>query len=135
MTLVDTNVLIDVLMGDATWYRWSLDALDQRAADGALLINDVIYAELAVRMDSVAALREALAEFNVALVRTPEDALFIAGKIFQRYRAAGGVRTGVLPDFFIGAHAQFEGWPIITRDLRRYRTYFPDVELIAPGWS
>lgn len=133
MTLVDTNILIDVLMVDSAWYRWSLDALDQRATDGALLIDDVVYAELAVQMDSIAALSEALTAFNVELVRTPKEARFVAGKVFQQYRAAGGVRTRVLPDFFIGAHAEFEGWPIVTRDLRRYRTYFPDVELIAPG--
>ena len=62
----------------------------------------------------------------------PKTALFLAGEIFRRYRRAGGVRTGVLADFFIGAHAQVIGSPILTRDVRRYRTYFPEVELITP---
>jgi predicted nucleic acid-binding protein len=69
---------------------------------------------------------------GIELARTPTPALFLAGKIFYRYRTAGGQRTGVLPDFFIGAHGYVEQWAILTRDIRRYRTYFPDVELIAP---
>jgi predicted nucleic acid-binding protein len=56
----------------------------------------------------------------------------LAGKIFQKYRAAGGSRSGVLPDFFIGAHAAVVGMPLLTRDVQRYRTYFPSVILLAP---
>jgi predicted nucleic acid-binding protein len=133
MTLVDTNVLSDVLTNDPTWYAWSAQALRQRATLGPLLINEVVYAELSVRADSEARLGKALAELDVMLVRTPTAALFLAGKIFYRYRTAGGMRTGVLPDFFIGAHAQVVQWPLITRDLRHYRTYFPAVELITPN--
>lgn len=133
MTLVDTNVLADVLTNDPTWYKWSAEALRRRAALGPLLINEIVYAELSVRADSEARLGKALTELDVVLVRTPTAALFLAGKIFYRYRTAGGLRTGVLPDFFIGAHAQIVEWPLITRDLRHYRTYFPKVELITPN--
>jgi predicted nucleic acid-binding protein len=133
MTLVDSNVAIDVLTKDPVWLHWSVETLAKRTAFGALCINEVIYAELSIRMDSEAMLSEALAGLKLELTRIPRQALFIAGKIFPRYRAAGGVRTGVLPDFFIGAHAQVAKWPILTRDVRRFRTYFPDVELITPN--
>jgi predicted nucleic acid-binding protein len=132
MTLVDTNVLIDVLSDDPVWFDWSAASLDRRGDIGAIFINEIIFAELAVQMDSEAELEQALAALKVTLARTPAPALFIAGKAYGRYRAAGGIRTGVLPDFFIGAHAQVAQWPLLTRDVHRYRAYFPDVELIAP---
>ena len=133
MTLVDTNVLIDVLSDDPIWFDWSSAWLDRRSDIGAMFINEVIFAELSVQMESEDELEQALAALRVTFMRTPIQALFIAGKAYQRYRAAGGVRTGVLPDFFIGAHAKITRWPLLTRDVRHYRTYFPDVELIAPN--
>ncbi|MGD0023563.1 MAG: type II toxin-antitoxin system VapC family toxin [Xanthobacteraceae bacterium] len=133
MTLVDSNVLLDVLSGDPRWLAWSVDALDARAAAGRLLINEVVYAELSVRMNSEAELDKAVIRLNVHFERSPQRALFLAGQSFRRYRTAGGTRTGVLSDLFIGAHAQVLGCPVLTRDVRRYRTYFPDVEIIAPA--
>ncbi len=133
MTLVDTNVLIDVLSDDPVWFDWSAASLDRRGDIGAMFINEIIFAELSVQMASEAELEQALAALKVTLARTPTRALFIAGKAYDRYRAAGGIRTGVLPDFFIGAHALVAQWPLLTRDVRRYRTYFPDVELVAPA--
>lgn len=132
MTLVDTNVLLDVLSRDRTWFDWSVAAMAACSRDGPLLINDVIYAELSACMSSQAKVDKAVEGLEVRLDRTPIDALFLAGQAFRRYREAGGVRTGVLPDFFIGAHAQAAGLSLLTRDTRRYRTYFPDVRLIAP---
>jgi predicted nucleic acid-binding protein len=133
MTLVDTNVLIDILSGNPVWFEWSAASLEGRGHYGAMFVNDIIFAELSVRMASVAEVEQALGELNVKLARMPTEPLFSAGKAFGRYRAAGGVRTGVLPDFFIGAHAEIAEWPILTRDAGRYRTYFPDVDLIAPN--
>jgi hypothetical protein len=49
-----------------------------------------------------------------------------------RYRRAGGGKSNVLSDFFIGAHAAVERCPLLTRDVQRYRAYFPTVLLIAP---
>ena len=132
MTLVDTNVLIDVLTHDPAWLDWSVEQLDRQAAQGPLVINEIIYAELSVGFPSEEAVADALDELAVDFHRTPTPALFLAGKAFGRYRRAGGIRTGVLPDFFIGAHAQVTGLPILTRDARRYRAYFPDVAVIAP---
>ncbi len=131
-TLVDTNVLLDVLTDDPVWFSWSERQLELAAMQGAVQINDVIYAELSVRYATVERLDAALARAGVTLVATPRAALFLAGKAFLRYRAAGGHKTGVLSDFFIGAHAAVAVTPLLTRDARRYRTYFPTVELVTP---
>lgn len=133
MTLVDTNILIDVLSDDPNWRAWSVDRLEQRSRQGPLLINDVIYAELSSRFSTEDLLDKKVSELNVALQRIPKRALFLAGHAYERYRRTDGTRSGVLPDFFIGAHAQVAQWPLLTRDVRRYRTYFPDVELITPN--
>lgn len=132
MTLVDTNVLLDVVTDNAEWASWSLRQLEAVALRGPVDINPVVYAELSVgylRIEDVDAFILAAA---LGIAEIPRAALFMAGKAFQRYRAAGGSRTGVLPDFFIGAHAAIEKRPLLTRDARRYRSYFPSVSLIAP---
>jgi predicted nucleic acid-binding protein len=99
---------------------------------GPLLINDIVYAEISVRFGGINDVDAALRQVNVILAPTPKLSLFLAGKAYQRYSASGGLRTGVLPDFFIGAHAAVAGLTLITRDPRRYRTYFPTIDLIAP---
>jgi len=132
MTLADTNVLLDVVGSDPRWLEWSLTQLAQRSAIGPIIVNDIVYAEMSAQMDNEADVERALAELEVRFERLPLHALFLAGKSFRRYRSAGGIRTGVLPDFFIGAHAKVLGCPLLTRDVRRYRTYFPEVVLITP---
>ncbi len=132
MTLVDTNVLLDVLSNDPRWSEWSLRHLARRAALGPLIVNEIVYAEMSARMESESQVKQALGNLDVGFDRVPRRALFLAGQSYSRYRSSGGIRSGVLPDFFIGAHAQVLGCPVLTRDVRRYRTYFPDVELITP---
>lgn len=132
MTLVDSNVLIDIWTDDPQWYDWSLTRLNEAGRSGPLLINDIIYAEASIRFRSMDDFDAALAEAGVTVTAIPRMALFLAGKAFAQYRSAGGTRTGVLPDFFIGAHADLERLPLLTRDVPRYRHYFPTVELIAP---
>lgn len=131
-TLVDTNVLLDLVTDDPLWGEWSVQHLDAAALGGPLLVNDIIYAELSVRFARIEDLDAMLAEAGLIVAPMPRPALFLAGKVFQRYRAAGGTRTGVLPDFFIGAHAAVAKLPLLTRDVLRYRTYYPSVALIAP---
>ena len=133
MILADSNVLVDLTTDDPAWADWSQEQLTTAGLSGELAINDVVFAEISVRyerLDEVEALVESL---RAIVAPIPHEALFLAGKAFQRYRAAGGIRTGGLPDFFIGAHAVVTGSRLITRDTRRYRTYFPDLELIAPS--
>lgn len=132
MTLVDTNVLLDLVTDDPEWSQWSLARLEEAALAGSIVINDIVYAEASIRYDRIEDLDAMLTQAMIDIAPTPRSALFLARKALQRYRAAGGTRTGVLPDFFIGAHAAVEGWPLLTRDAGRYRRYFPRVALIAP---
>ena len=132
MTLVDTNVLLDVVTDDPVWARWSLGQLDAAALKGPLAINAIVYAELSVRFERIEDLDGVVQQAGLSMETMPRAALFLAGKAFLRYRSSGGARTGVLPDFFIGAHAAIESVPLLTRDARRYRTYFPSLVLITP---
>jgi predicted nucleic acid-binding protein len=132
VTLVDTNVLLDLVTDDPKWADWSLSQLEAASLDGPLLINDAVYAELAVRYERIEHLEAFVDGAGLEMASIPRAALFLAGKVFAQYRRAGGSRTGVLPDFFIGAHAAVAQLPLLTRDVRRYRTYFPSLELIAP---
>ncbi|WP_429820618.1 type II toxin-antitoxin system VapC family toxin [Ensifer sp. B1-9] len=132
MIFVDTNVLLDIVTDDPTWADWSIAQLENASLGGTLWINDIVYAELAVRYDRIEEVDALLDQAGLELAPVPRAALFLASKVFTRYRKAGGTRTGVLPDFFIGAHAAVSGLPLLTRDVGRYRTYFPTLTLIAP---
>jgi len=132
MVLVDTNVLVDVFERDPQWWRWSLGQLQSLSAKHQLAINLVIYAELAATHTSSALLDGKIATMNLALEDIPRAAAFLAGKAFVLYRRRGGKKTGVLADFFIGAHAATLGALLLTRDPGKYSTYFPAVHLVAP---
>lgn len=132
MLLIDTNVLIDVLEDDPQWADWSIRQLRTQSQVHPLAINPIIYAELSLAFSTYEALDSVLSQLGLAMHEVPRPALFLAGKAFARYRSAGGSRTGVLPDFLIGAHAAVQSWPLLTRDARRYRSYFPGLELITP---
>lgn len=130
--LVDANVLLDVLTEDPVWFDWSARQLHDCAARDRLCINAIIYAEVSVGFDRIEELDDALPPVDFERVDLPWEAAFLAGKAFLRYRRAKGARHSPLPDFFIGAHAAVAGLPLLTRDARRYRTYYPSVELICP---
>jgi predicted nucleic acid-binding protein len=132
MVLVDSNVLLDLIKEDPVWINWSLAMLDAAALDGALLINPIIYAELSIGYPTIEALEEFIAGTGLRMAEIPKEALFLAGKAFASCRRLAGSKTGVLPDFFIGAHATVSGLSILTRDVGRYRTYFPAVKLLTP---
>ena len=133
MVLIDTNVLLDVVTNDPQWADWSQSQLEAAALKDPLAINAVVYAELSIGFRRIEEVEAVLAKTQVAIEEIPREALFLAGKAFQRYKARGGTRSGVLPDFFIGAHAAVLGVRLLTRDARRYRDYFPKLELLAPG--
>ena len=130
--LVDSNVLLDVMTEDPTWFEWSSGVLERHAEEDILCINPVVYAEVSIRFERVEELEAALPRELVQRLPIPYEAAFLAGKCFLEYRRRGGERLSTLPDFFIGAHAAVEGMPLITRDAGRYRTYFPGLRLIAP---
>ncbi len=132
MTLVDTNVIVDVLKADPVWLAWSSRQLMQARRAGPLGINYVVYAELAVHDEVAHEMDGLLDEMGVVLQESSRASARLAAAAFRQYRQRGGVRTGVLPDFFIGAQAQVERCPLLTRDAARYRSYFPALELICP---
>lgn len=131
--LVDSNVLLDVLTDDPHWYAWSAAQLDANAAQGVLCINPVIYAEVSVGFERIEDLDAALTPDAFMRLPLPWEAGFLAGKVFLSYRRAKGTRRSPLPDFYIGAHAAIEGMTLLTRDARRYRSYYPKLELICPS--
>lgn len=135
MTLVDSNILLDIFTRTPGWWEWSLAQIEDAALHGPLLINDVIFAETSIRFPAIEDFEAALVEAGITVTPMPRMALFLAGKASVQYRNADGVRSSVVPDFFIGAHAMVERLPLLTRDTRRYRTYFPTVELITPAES
>ena len=131
MVLVDSNILIDVMTDDPTWEPWSAQQLAHLGNTRQLAINPLIFAEVAIAYRDEELLNAALPP---ALVRLPlpYSAAFLAARAFRDYRQRGGTRRSPLPDFYIGAHAAAEGHTVLTRDATRYRTYFPDVTVIAP---
>jgi len=132
MLLVDTNVLVDILEDEPEWADWSIGQLRAQSKIHPLAINPVIYSELSLTFSTVEALDETVAQLGLAVLELPRPALSLAGKAFVRYRRQGGKKSNVLADFFIGAHAAVLGFPLLTRDTRRYQNYFPSVKLITP---
>lgn len=132
MVLVDTNVLLDLVMDDPVWADWSQTQLEIASAGNRLFINPVIYSELSIGFARIEELDRFVDEARLTMREIPRAALFLAGKAFLNYRKKRGKQTGVLPDFFIGAHAAIAGLPLLTRDRGRYGHYFPTVTLISP---
>jgi predicted nucleic acid-binding protein len=129
-TLVDANVLLDVITENERWRSWSAGALTEAAAVGDLAIDPIVYAEVSLGYDTIEALDAALLGFT--RLPLPYEAGFLAARCYVRYRKAGGARRSPLPDFYIGAHAAIEGHELLTRDETRYRSYFPSLAIIAP---
>jgi len=130
--LVDSNVLLDVARSDPTWGEWSSNALARAADESVLIINPIVFAEVSVGYDRVEDLEDALPAGLYRRDPLPYEAAFLAGRSFLAYRRRGGRRVTPLPDFYIGAHAAVAGHQLLTRDPRRYRTYFPRLTIIAP---
>jgi predicted nucleic acid-binding protein len=130
--LVDSNVILDVATADPSWGAWSARALAEAAQTAPLVINPLIYAEVSIRFEHIEELEAALPQELYRREPLPWEAAFLAGKSFVNYRRRGGGRGSPRPAVNIGAHAAVAGYRLLTRDARRYRTYFPSVQLIAP---
>ena len=130
--LVDSNVILDILTEDPEWMDWSAAALARSAEFSRLVINPIIYAEVSVGFAGIEELDEALPDAYFMREALPWPGAFLATQAFVRYREGGGPRLHPLPDFYIGAHAAVAGHTLLTRDARRYRTYFPRLKVIAP---
>jgi predicted nucleic acid-binding protein len=131
-TIVDTNVLVDFFRPDSPWRSWCDQQIEGARRRGAIVINPIIFAELAAGFPTFELLDAALDRSKFQREDLPWQAAFLAGKAWLKYRRSGGDRRSPLPDFYIGAHAAFRAYRLLTRDLGRYRTYFPELEIIAP---
>ena len=132
MILVDSNVILDILTTDPKWYQWSANKLSYLSESHNLIINDIIYTEISIGFDKIEDLDDVISESFFKILPIPKSALFLAGKAFLNYKRKNGSKNLVLPDFFIGAHAAILKIPLLTRDISRYKTYFPTIELISP---
>ena len=129
-TLVDTDVILDVITEDPKWRGWSSSALREAAERSRLAINPIIFAEVSMKFDRIEDADRVLVDFERRVL--PYEAGFLAGKAFLAYRRRGGAKRSPMPDFYVGAHAVVERMRLLTRDPVRYRTYFPALEILAP---
>jgi predicted nucleic acid-binding protein len=131
--LVDSNVILDIVTEDKKWFPWSSQALAKYAEPHTLVINPIIFAEVSVGFDRIEDVEEVSPSAFFRRDPIPWEAAFLAARCFFAYRRRGGKKSSTLPDFFIGAHAAVVGIPLLTRDIARYRTYFPKLKIITPG--
>lgn len=130
--LVDSNILLDIFNEDSEWCKWSSQKLIECIDHAKIIINPIVFAEISITFDSLGTLEKTLRAADVNWSDLPPEACFYAGKAFKKYRKNGGNKLLPLPDFFIGAHAEVEDIPLLTRDTKSYQTYFPNLQLIAP---
>lgn len=131
-TLVDSNVLIDIFSGDPGWKDWSARHLLLAREDGRLVINQLILAEISSAFPTQRRLDDVVGPDRYFRESLPWEAAFNAGRAFLTYRRAGGAKRSPLPDFYIGAHAEVRNYQLLTRDLARYRQYFPTLKIVSP---
>jgi predicted nucleic acid-binding protein len=130
--LVDSNIILDVFLDDPLWAEWSEAALSEYSRHTPLFINQIIYSEISIGFKKIEELETAISSGGFQMLDIPKEALFLAGKAFLNYRKHKGEKRSPLPDFYIGAHAAVSGLELITRDKKRYQTYFPTVKIISP---
>ena len=130
--LIDSNIILDVFLNDPVWGDWSQSALESYCERSPLYINPVVYTEVSIGFERIEELERAMIQSGFRMLEIPREALFLAGKAFLRYRKKKGVKRSPLPDFYIGAQAAVLGMELMTRDVSRYRKYFPTVRLICP---
>jgi predicted nucleic acid-binding protein len=130
--LVDSNVILDVFLDDPTWADWSESTLEEYAQYAKLSINSIVYSEVSIGFERIEDVESALSKAGFEMMEIPKEALFLAGKAFLKYKKGKGVKKSPLPDFYIGAQAAVLDFTLITRDVARYRTYFPSIRLVSP---
>ena len=130
--LVDSNVILDVFLNDLKWADWSESKLEEYCEHSLLYINAIIYSEISIGFNLIEDLESAIIKAGFQFLEIPKEALFLAGKAYIKYKKRKGVKTTPLPDFFIGAQAAVLDLDLLTRDVSRYKTYFPTVKLITP---
>ena len=130
--LVDSNIILDVFLDDHDWADWSESKLADFGSMTNLFINPVVYSEVSIGFKRIEELESALNRGGFQMLEIPKEALFLAGKAYLKYRKSRGSKRPPLPDFYIGAQAAILNMNLLTRDEKRYRTYFPTIKLISP---
>ncbi|MFA6037661.1 MAG: type II toxin-antitoxin system VapC family toxin [Legionellales bacterium] len=130
--LVDSCVILDIITEDPVWFNWSAEALENAANNEQLFINPIIYSEVSIGYQKIEELEAVLPSNVFVRLNLPWEAAFLAGKAFLKYRKAGGARSLPLPDFFIGAHAMVSQLQLLTRDPRKFKNYYPKIDIISP---
>jgi predicted nucleic acid-binding protein len=130
--LVDSNIVLDVFLNDPKWADWSESKLDEYDQFGGLYINSIVYSEISIGFERIEDLESAIAKAGFQMLEIPKEALFLAGKVYLKYKKRKGTKRTPLPDFYIGAQAAVLNLDLITRDVSRYQRYFPTVKLITP---
>ena len=133
--LVDSNIILDLFEDDKKWGEWSEETLNHYSLTHKLYINPIIYSEVSIGFYRIEELEKAIADCGFQMLQIPKEALFLAGKAFMAYKKRRGIKSAPLPDFFIGAHAAVLEIKLMTRDISRYKSYFPTVDLITPEKS
>ncbi len=131
--VVDSCVLLDIFNGDEQWCDWSVQMLGELSKTHRLVINPIIFTEIAFNFDSQELLEDTLRQLNITICNIPLDAAFKVSRIFREYRRRKGTKSSPMPDFYIGAHAESLGASVITRDSNRFKSYYPDVGLYSPS--
>ena len=130
--LIDSCILLDLFTNDPNWANWSENILDKYSQTNTLFINSIVYTEISIGFKKIEELEKAISELGIKVLEIPREALFLTGKAFLKYRRNKGTKNSPLPDFFIGAHASVSRLSLVTRDVTKYKTYFPQLNLVCP---
>lgn len=131
--LIDSCVLLDLFTDDPQWANWSERILDTFSQTNTLYINTIVYTEISIGFTKIEVLDEAISELGIKVLEIPREALFLTGKTFLKYKRNKGAKKSPLPDFFIGAHVAISKFTLVTRDVAKYKTYFPQINLVSPN--
>lgn len=132
---IDSCVLLDLFTDDPIWGDWSESILEKYSQTNTLYINSIVYTEVSIGFNNIEDVEKAITGLDIKVLEIPREALFLTGKVYLKYRKNKGTKISPLPDFFIGAHATVSKFHLITRDVSKYDTYFPQVKLICPTKS
>ena len=130
--MVDSCVLLDIFNDDENWATWSSNILFELSKEHNLVINTVIFTEIAFNFDTYEQLDKTLMQLEIQTLDIPLVAAFNVSRLFKKYRKNKSNKKTPMPDFYIGAHASYLDVPLITRDTARFKTYQPNIKLISP---
>ena len=130
ITFVDTNILLDVFLPDPEFGEKSSEYLERSFHEGSLIINEIVYAELAPQFSSQRLLDKTLLKLGIRILPIDRETAYTAGIAWQQYRRAGGKRERIISDFLIGAHALVHTDRLLTRDRGFYKIYFKNLKVI-----